>query len=193
MIPNAWQGFDFGLGEDIDMLRETTRGFAAGQDRAARRRDRQDQHLPARSVAADGRARPARHHRRGGIRRLGARLSRPLRGDGGNLAGLGLGRPVLRRALQSLRQPDPAHRHRRPAPEISAEADFRRACRRAWPCRSPAPAPTWCRCAPAPTRRATATSSTARNSGSPTARWPRRWWSMPRPTRTPARAASPPS
>ena len=28
MIPNAWQGFDFGLGEDIDMLRETTRSFA---------------------------------------------------------------------------------------------------------------------------------------------------------------------
>src|SRR5512132_817098 len=27
MIPNA-QGFDFGLGEDIDMLRETTRSFA---------------------------------------------------------------------------------------------------------------------------------------------------------------------
>ena len=26
MIPNAWQGFDFGLGEDIDMLRETARG-----------------------------------------------------------------------------------------------------------------------------------------------------------------------
>ena len=27
MIPNAWQGFDFGLGEDIDMLRETVRSF----------------------------------------------------------------------------------------------------------------------------------------------------------------------
>ena len=131
MIPNAWQGFDFGLGEDIDMLRETTRELFRRQDRAARRRDRQDQHLPARSVAADGRARPARHHGRGGIRRLGARLSRPLRGDGGNLARLGLGRPVLRRAFQPLRQPDPAHRHRRPAPKIPAEADFRRARRRA--------------------------------------------------------------
>src|SRR5258708_25579777 len=28
MIPNAWQGFDFGLGEDIDMLRATARGFS---------------------------------------------------------------------------------------------------------------------------------------------------------------------
>src|SRR5271163_696936 len=29
MIPNAWTGFDFGLGEDLDRLRETVRGFAA--------------------------------------------------------------------------------------------------------------------------------------------------------------------
>src|SRR5882757_6379504 len=28
MIPNAWQGFDFGLGSDIDMLRDTTRSFS---------------------------------------------------------------------------------------------------------------------------------------------------------------------
>ena len=28
MIPNAWQSFDFGLGEDIDMLRDTTRNFS---------------------------------------------------------------------------------------------------------------------------------------------------------------------
>src|ERR1700712_1134765 len=31
MIPNAWQGFDFGLGEDIDMLRDTTRSFSANE------------------------------------------------------------------------------------------------------------------------------------------------------------------
>ena len=37
------------------------------------------------------------------------------------------------------------------------------------------------------------TSSTAPRCGSPTAPRPRRWWSTPRPTRTPARAASPPS
>jgi len=28
MIPNAWTGFDFGLGEDIDRLRDTVGGFA---------------------------------------------------------------------------------------------------------------------------------------------------------------------
>jgi isovaleryl-CoA dehydrogenase len=40
MIPNAWQGFDFGLGEDVDMLRETARGFA--QDKIAPRADEID-------------------------------------------------------------------------------------------------------------------------------------------------------
>jgi isovaleryl-CoA dehydrogenase len=40
MIPNAWQGFDFGLGEDIDMLRETTRNFSA--DKIAPRADQID-------------------------------------------------------------------------------------------------------------------------------------------------------
>src|SRR6266540_1346984 len=28
MIPNAWAGFDFGLGADVNMLRDTVRGFA---------------------------------------------------------------------------------------------------------------------------------------------------------------------
>src|SRR6186997_628749 len=40
MIPNAWQGFDFGLGEDIDMLRETTRSFS--DDKIAPRADEID-------------------------------------------------------------------------------------------------------------------------------------------------------
>ncbi len=31
MIPNAWSGFDFGLGDDIDALRDTVRGFAADE------------------------------------------------------------------------------------------------------------------------------------------------------------------
>ncbi len=37
MIPNAWAGFDFGLGSDVDMLRKTVSGFA--QDRIAPRAD----------------------------------------------------------------------------------------------------------------------------------------------------------
>src|SRR6188508_100489 len=35
MIPNAWSGFDFGLGTDVDMLRKSVNGFA--QDRIAPR------------------------------------------------------------------------------------------------------------------------------------------------------------
>ena len=37
MIPNAWAGFDFGLGPDVDMLRKSVNGFA--QDRIAPRAD----------------------------------------------------------------------------------------------------------------------------------------------------------
>src|SRR5574337_2098003 len=37
MIPNAWTGFDFGLGPEVDMLRKSVNGFA--QDRIAPRAD----------------------------------------------------------------------------------------------------------------------------------------------------------
>ena len=40
MIPNAWMGFDFGLGTDVDMLRQTVSGFA--QDKIAPRADEID-------------------------------------------------------------------------------------------------------------------------------------------------------
>ena len=40
MIPNAWSGFDFGLGADADMLRATVRDFA--QDKIAPRADEID-------------------------------------------------------------------------------------------------------------------------------------------------------
>src|SRR5581483_4044030 len=40
MIPNAWSGFDFGLGSDADMLRKTVADFA--RDRIAPRADEID-------------------------------------------------------------------------------------------------------------------------------------------------------
>ena len=88
------------------------RRLRPGRDRAARRGDRPDQRVPARSVAAPGRARPARHHGRGGIRRRGPGLHRARHRHGGDLARVGLGRPQLRGALEPLRQPDPAQRQR---------------------------------------------------------------------------------
>ena len=45
MIPNAWTGFDFGLGAEVDMLRDTVSGLRRKTDRAARRRDRPQQRL----------------------------------------------------------------------------------------------------------------------------------------------------
>ena len=60
---------DFELGETIDMLRASVRQFARGRDRAARRGDRPRQRVSGGPVAQDGRPRPARHHRRGSLRR----------------------------------------------------------------------------------------------------------------------------
>jgi len=40
MIPNAWSGFDFGLGAEVDQLRETVQGFA--QDKIAPRAEEID-------------------------------------------------------------------------------------------------------------------------------------------------------
>ncbi len=40
MIPNAWTGFDFGLGDDVDMLRDTVANFA--RDRIAPRAEEID-------------------------------------------------------------------------------------------------------------------------------------------------------
>jgi isovaleryl-CoA dehydrogenase len=40
MIPKAWSGFDFGLGEDVEMLRKTASDFA--QDKIAPRAEEID-------------------------------------------------------------------------------------------------------------------------------------------------------
>ena len=189
MIPNAWRGFDFALGEDVDALRDSVARFSNDRDRAARRRDRPHQRVSARSVAEARRARRARHHGRRGIRRGRARLSRALRRHGGDLARLGVGRPVLRRALESLRQPDQPQRQRRAEAQVPAEARLRRACRRA-------------RDVGAERRlRRRLDAHARRQEGRPLrpqrledvdhqrARWPRPSWSTPRPTRPRARAA----
>ena len=92
MIPNVGPSMDFGLGETADAIRETTARFAADQIAPLAARDRRDQRLPAPALAADGRAGPARDHRRGGVRRPGAGLPRACGGHGGGLPRLGLGR-----------------------------------------------------------------------------------------------------
>ncbi|MCK7474764.1 MAG: acyl-CoA dehydrogenase family protein [Rhodopseudomonas palustris] len=61
--------------------------------------------------------------------------------------------PVLRRALEPLRQPDPSQRHRGAEAQVPAEAHLRRARRRAGDDASRAPAPTSCRCSCAPSKK----------------------------------------
>ena len=102
-------------------LRSSARRRHAARDRAAvrRRRDRAARRRRStattsfrRPVAQDGRPRPARHHRRGGYGGARDGLPRARRRDGGDLARLGVGRAVVRRALESVRQPDPPQRQR---------------------------------------------------------------------------------
>ena len=132
MIPNAWAGFDFGLGSDVDMLREIGERLRAGPHRAARRRDRPRQCISPRPVAGNGRARPA-----------SASPSRK------NTAAPGSAISRIAWRWRKSRAPAPrsglsygAHsnlcvnqirRNGSAAAEaqISAQADFRRACRRA--------------------------------------------------------------
>ena len=104
----------------------------AGQDRAARRRDRP--HQPV-SRATSGRQMGELglhgitvEEEYGGT---GLGYLEHLRRHGGDLPRLGLGRPLLRRPFEPLRQPDPPQRQRGAEAALSAEADLRRACRRA--------------------------------------------------------------
>ena len=131
MIPNAYRMFNFDLGETADALRETVHDFSNNEiaPRAAEI-DRTNQ-FPVDLWPKLGGARPARDYGRGGIWRLGPRLSRTLRGDGRDFAGVGFGRSFLWGAFKSLHQSAPAQRQHGTEAEIPAEADFRRPCRRA--------------------------------------------------------------
>ena len=85
----AFPAFDFGLGSDVDMLRETRRLVRAGQDRAATPTKSTAQQISPRAVARTRRARPSRHHGRRRMGRGRARLSRPLRRHGRNFPRFG--------------------------------------------------------------------------------------------------------
>ena len=124
-------GMSFALGDEIEALREMVHRFA--QEKIAPRAAEIDRTnvFPRDLWPEMGALGPARHHGRGGAGRRRAGLSRALRRDGGDQPRLGLGRAVLRRPQQPLRQPDPPQRHARAAAQISAEADLGRACRRA--------------------------------------------------------------
>ena len=113
MIPNAMPPFDFGLGETADALRDQVQRFAADQVAPiAAEIDRTDR-FPRElwpKMGELGLLGITVEEEYGGV---GPGLSRARRRDGGDQPRLGLGRPVLRRAFQPVRQPDPPQRQRR--------------------------------------------------------------------------------
>jgi isovaleryl-CoA dehydrogenase len=132
-------GLTFDHGEDIAALREAVQQFAAAEiaPRAAEI-DRSDQ-FPMDLWRKMGDLGVLGITVARGIRRRPDGLPGPHRGDGRNLARLGVGRPVLRRPLEPVRQPDQAQRHRRAEAQIPAEADLRRTRGMRWRCPSRTP------------------------------------------------------
>jgi isovaleryl-CoA dehydrogenase len=181
-----------GLGEEIDMLRETVHQFA--QAEIAPRADSIDANnefpmdlwrkfgdLGLLGMTADPRPSAARDG-----------LSRPLRGDGGDQPRLRLRRPVLRRALQPVRQPDqPNWGTRSRSSEIPAEAVLRRACRLRSPCREPGAGSDVVSMKLRAEKRRPLRAQRQQDVDHQRAGRRHATWSTPRPTRTRVRAASP--
>ena len=182
---------DFDLGEMADTIRETTQRFAADKIAPIAAEIDEKDEFPRAAVAADGRARAARHHRRGGM----------MAGSASAISSMSSRRRKWRAPRPrsaSATAPTPTCASTRSAAgrtpsrsEISAQADQRRACRRAGDERGGRGQRRRRHEAEGREDAATAIASTAPNSGSPTAPMPTRWSSMPRPAR--AAAASPPS
>ena len=131
MIPNAWNGFNFGLGEDIDQLRDSVSSFAS--DRIAPRADEIDRsNVFPRDLWPE----------MGQLGLLGITVPEEFGGAGlGYLAhcvameeisraSAAVG-SVLRRAFEPVRQSAQPQRHSRAEEALSAETHFRRTCRRA--------------------------------------------------------------
>ena len=193
MVQNSFPGLDFGLGSDIDMLRDTVRAFA--QNKVAPYAAEID-----RSNSFPRELWP----QLGELGLLGVTVEEEWGGAGlGYLAhcvameeisracaavGLSYG-AHSNLCVNQIRRNGSDDQRRRYLPKlisgehVGALGDVGVRAR----------ALTWSRCAPGPTARATATFSTARKCGSPTGRSPTPWWSMPRPTAPQAPAASPPS
>ena len=124
-------GLDFGLGETLDMLRETVQSFAAGEIAPRAAEIDRNNEFPMdlwRKLGDLGLLGVTVEEEYGGA---GDGLSRPHRRHGGDQPGLGRGGPFLRRAFQPVREPDPPQRQRSPEAQVSAQADLGRARGRA--------------------------------------------------------------
>jgi len=185
MIPNAWQGFDFGLGEDVGHAARHRARFFRQQDRAPRRRDR-PRPTPSRAICwpqmgASGcmASRSAKSMAARAWVNLAHCVAMEEISRGSASVGLSYGAHSNLCVNQIHRNGTDAQRKKNLPKLISGEHVGALAMS------EPDRAPMSSRCGPAPTRRATATSSTARNSGSPMRPRPRPWWSTPRPIRVP--------
>ena len=124
MLSNSLPGLDFGLGSDVEMLRDTVRDFA--QDKIAPRADEID-----RSNAFPRELWP----QLGALGLLGITVEEEwryrswllgaLRRNGGNLARLCRHRIILWRAFESLRQSDKAQWQRSAEAALFAETHIR--------------------------------------------------------------------
>ena len=119
----------FGLSEEIEALRDMVRRFAAEEIAPRAAQIDAENEFPADLWEKFGALGLLGITVSGGGWRLRHGLSRPLRRAGGDQPRLGLGRPVLRRALEPLHQPAAPLGHARAEGEVPAEADLRRARR----------------------------------------------------------------
>ncbi len=124
--------FNFHHGETIDMLRATVQQFAAAEiaPRAA-------------EIDRDNQFPPDLWRKMGDLgllgitveeeyRRHGDGLSRARRRHGGDQPRLGVGRPVLRRAFEPVREPDPAQRQRSAKDASTCRSSFRASMSARW-------------------------------------------------------------
>ena len=193
MIPNAHRMFNFDLGETADAIRETVQDFSSNE-------------IAPRAAEIDRSNQFPRDlwPKIGALGLHGITVEEEYGGSGLGYLEHCVAMEEISRASASVGLSYGAHSNlcvnqirrngndeqkRKYLPKLIS----RRACRRAGDVASPARAPTWCRCDARreegrPLRPQRQQDVDHQRPGSPT-----RWWSMPRPMPTPARAASPPS
>ncbi len=117
---------DFGLGDTLTEVRWQVRRFAREQIAPLAERSTAATSFHASSGRSSAALGLLGHDRAGTLGRRQSGLSGTHRGHGGDLARQRLGRSLVRRAFEPVRQSARLARHRRAARPLSAAAGFRR-------------------------------------------------------------------